>query len=306
MASSLGTFRLLAGLLVIAVWIAAAAPAYGSPSTGFRLGVINERTDKPDHALEQYGQLHAYLQSELAPKGVPVGELVIARDINEMANRVARGEVDAVIEGVMPTLSIQRRTGALDLALLTWRKGQRQYHSVFFARNDSAIASLDDLAGKTIAFEAPRSTSAYFVPRAALQAKGLTLSSAETAKKAAPDAVRYLFAGSELNQAYWVHRGRADVGAFNNGDWERVPEGIRRGLRIIHSTRPMLRWVFSFSAELDAQTRDRVSEVLLAAHLDDVGREALKAAAKIAKFEVLTDVDKDGLVYWEEVLSDLE
>jgi len=284
---------------------AAVMTTVGAAETGFRLGVINERLDKPDHALSHYGALHAYLTEKLAARGVRSGDLVIAPNVNEMANRVANGEVDAVIEGVMPSLAIERRTGRLEPALLAWRKGQRQYHSVFFARKDSPIQGLPDLSGRTIAFEAPRSTSAYYVPKAALQAEGMKLASAES-KGAATDSVRYKFAGSELNQAYWVHRGLVDVAAFNDGDWGRLPDRIRQDLRIVHRTRPLLRWLLSFTRDLDADTREQVIEVLVQAHEDESGRAALEAAARIARFEALTDADRDSLAYWSKVLGDLE
>lgn len=295
--------RFLIGLSTL--FLSTGEPLLAEVDRAFRLGVINERPDKPDHALSQYGPLHAYLTERLAARGIRVDELIIARGIDEMAHRVADGEVDAVIEGVMPTLAIQRRTGSLVPSLLVWRKGQRQYHSVFFVRDDSPITGLHDLPGKTIVFEAPRSTSAYYVPRAALQAQGLTLASVDN-REAGPQAIRYLFAGSELNQAYWVHRGRGDVGAFNNGDWDRVPDKIRQELRIIHATRPLLRWLLSYTTELDAGTRHQVTAVLESAHRDEAGRESLKAAARIAKFERLGEADREGLAYWTTTLSDLK
>jgi phosphonate transport system substrate-binding protein len=70
-----------------------------------------------------------------------------------MSDRIARGEIDALIEGVMPTLALERQTGLLDPELLVWRKGQRQYVTVFFTRKDSSIQELQDLRGRTIAFE---------------------------------------------------------------------------------------------------------------------------------------------------------
>jgi phosphonate transport system substrate-binding protein len=222
-----------------------------------------------------------------------------------MANQIASGEVDALIEGVMPTLIIEQRTQRITPDLVVWRKGQRQYHSVFFVRHDSPVTHLQELRGRTIVFEAPRSTSAYHVPRATLRSEGLTLV-ADEATESGPEAVRYLFAGSELNQAYWVHRGIAEAGAFNDGDWERVPDTIRKDLRIIHSTRPLLRWLIAFASDLDPGVRAAVSEALTAAHQDEVGRAALQAASGIARFEHLSDADRADLAYWRTVLGELE
>jgi phosphonate transport system substrate-binding protein len=282
--------------------LSATGVAWGDAASVFRLGVINERPEKPDHALSQYGKLHEYLKTKLAERGVQVGRLVITRSIEEMADRISDGEVDGLIDGVMPTLDIQQRTEKLEPALLTWRKGQRQYHSVFFVRKDSPIKGLRDLSGHTIAFESPRSTSAFYIPQAALRAEGLSLIMAQQ-PEAESDTVRYEFAGSELNQVYWVHRGRADAGAFNNGDWERVPARLKQDLHIIHATRPILRWLFSFASDLDQHTRNNVIDILTSAHHEPNGREALQTAAQIAKFEILTDEDWAGLQFWSSVLT---
>ncbi len=290
--------------LLIGLTLGAGASAHdASAESAFHLGIINERPDRPSDALKQYARLHSYLRQRLERDHIQVGDLVIAHHLNDMTRLIGRGEVDALIEGVMPTLSIQRRTRSLSPALLVWRKGQRHYHTVFFVRQDSPIDSLLALRGKTIAFESPRSTSAYFVPLATLRAEGLTVSAAEE-DRLAPNTVRYVLAGSELNQAYWVSAGRADAGAFNNGDWDRVPESVRRDLRVIHRTRSLLRWLVSFSDALDPQIRAAVTDALLDMHQNPEGRAALEEAEQIARFEVLTDEDRENLAYWSKMLVD--
>jgi phosphonate transport system substrate-binding protein len=138
-----------------------------------------------------------------------------------------------------------------------------------------------------------------------LLASGLRLATKES-DEASPDAVRYVFAGSELNQAYWVHRGRADAGAFNNGDWDRVPPAVKRDLRIIHATRPVLRWLVSYRADLPAHLTEAVASVMLGAHREAEGAAALEAAARIAKFEQLTASDQADLAYWSGVLQTVQ
>ncbi|MBN2885622.1 MAG: phosphate/phosphite/phosphonate ABC transporter substrate-binding protein [Chromatiaceae bacterium] len=268
-----------------------------------RLGVVSERPDRPSEALEQYGPLNAYLERRLGDAGVRVADLVVARDLAEMAQRIEAGEVDALIEGVIPTLKLERDTQRIRPSLLVWRKGQRQYHSLFFVRRDSPITGLQDLAGKTIAFESKRSTSAYFVPLFRLRDAGLEVVPAES-EAPSPEALRYHFVGSELNQAYWVHDGRADAGAFNDGDWERTPAAIREELRVIARTPPLLRWLVSFSTDLAPEIEQAVSEVLLEMHLNPEGLATLAAAARIVKLEHLTDDDRANLAYWARVFEE--
>lgn len=284
-----------------------------------RLGIINERPERPAYALEQYAPLNAYLDTQLRPLGQRMGDLVIARSLDEMAVRISDRTVDILIEGVMPTLKLRRRTDRIDGHLLVWRKGQREYHTVFFARRESPIQRLEQLRGKILAFESPRSTSAYDVPRAALIEAGLKLAEQPGAEptgteltdkeqegEVEADRVRFLFAGSELNQAYWVHAGRAHAGAFNNGDWERVPEAIKPELRIFHRTRPILRWLVSFARSVDPALRAQLIEILIRMHQDPEGRAALAAASRVAKIERLTSADRANLTYWDEALERLE
>jgi phosphonate transport system substrate-binding protein len=160
---------------------------------------------------------------------------------------------------------------------------------------------LDDLLGRTLAFEAPRSTSAYYVPSAALLRLGLPLVPRETAALK-PDAVNYVFAGSELNQAYWVQRGEVDAGVFNDGDWRRTPASLRRELRIIHRTRPLLRWLFSLRTGLAPRVRNAVLGAMTHMHDNPQGRQALQAAARIARFEPLTADDRADLADWRPLL----
>lgn len=275
----------------------------------FRLGIINERLDRPSLSLEQYGAFQSYLESRLAGSGIRVGDLVITRSLDEMNEQIKAGAVDALIEGVMPTLKLQRQTGQLDIRLLVWRKGKRKYHTVFFTRHESRIQQIKDLGGKTIAFESARSTSAYDIPRAALMEAGLRVAAKEGSQSSMPgdsNLVRFVFAGSELNQAYWVHANRVDAGAFNNGDWDRVPDSIRSDLRVFHRTPQVLRWLFSFARSIDPQVRRSIEDVLVTMHRDPEGQAALQAASGIARMERLTNEDRTNLDYWEAALSRLE
>lgn len=278
--------------------------AYSDSS--FRLAVINERPEKPDFAINQYGLFHEYLSERLKQHGVEVAPLMIAGSVRELASLINDDKVDAFLEGVMPTIEIQRRTGKTSPGLLAWRKAQSQYQSVIFVRKDSPITNLQALRDKTIVFESMRSTSAYFVPKATLQAQGLSLVATTSFSEAKAGDMHYLFAGSEINQAYWVLRGRADAGAFNNGDWDRLPEIVKQDLRIIHRSKPILRWLFTFIDGLDQKTQSAVIRVLLNAHEDESGQQALLAAERIAKFEVLTVEDRGNLAYWSDLLVNIQ
>lgn len=286
---------------VLLFWTVCVNVAYSAGDVVFTLGVINERPTEPDFALAQYSKLRDYLNARLQKAGVRVAPLTIARDVPEMADHLANQTVDAVIEGVFPTLDIERRIGPLQTTLLVWRKGQREYHTVFFSRKEGPVASLADLPRRVLVFEAHRSTSAHAMPKAYLRQQGFTVIPAGQTTTS-DDAIRYVFAGAELNQAYWVLHGKGDAAAFNDGDWKRLPPPIQDQLRLIARTPPILRWLLSFRPEINPELQIAVEKALLTMHEDPNGREALQAASGIQRFERLTAADQDGLSQWRKTL----
>ena len=131
--------------------------------------------NEPGRMLEIYGELVGELRERLRPSGIQVSNLVIARDLEDLSQRLIQGEVDFVIETVFPTLVLQERSRSLEPALVVLRRGQREYRSVFFTRADSPIHALGDLGGKVLVLQALRSTSAFAIPKSELGRVGLSL-----------------------------------------------------------------------------------------------------------------------------------
>jgi phosphonate transport system substrate-binding protein len=280
-------------------------PAPGTLARGesapLRLGVIAEEPNEPDRMLRVFGAMLARLRERLAPSGVDVGDLVIARDLDDLSQRLARGQVELVIETVFPTLVLQERSRRLDPALVVVRRGQHEYRSVFFTKKDGPIRDLADLRGRTLVLQVLRSTSAFALPKAELERAGLAVVPADDLS-ASRASVRYVLALAEINQAIWVLRGKGDAGAFNEGDWADLPEKIRSQLRIFHETRPIVRGLLSFRSGLDARVRSLAQEALLGLDEDEAGRAALALAAGVTRFERLTPGDRRALRDWATVL----
>jgi len=292
---------LLVGLLTGSGSLLAAQP---EPEALLRLGVMAEEPAEPDRILRIYGDLIGVIRERLAPQGIRVPGIVIARDIEDLSRRLAAGDVDFVIETVFPSLLLRERSRSLEPALVVIRRGRREYRSVFFTRVDAPIRSLEDLKGRVLVLQALRSTSAFALPRAELARKGMRLVSADVAG-GDQQAVRYTLAGAELNQAVWVLHGRGDAGAFNDGDWTALPERVRDQLRIFHETRPMLRALLSVRTGLDEKSRVALETLLLGLPQDPAGKAALLRATGITAFERLTPEDREGLAAWEAVLRPL-
>jgi phosphonate transport system substrate-binding protein len=252
--------------------------------------------------LRLFGDLLGQLRGRLSEGGIEVAPLVIARDLAELSRHLARGTVDMVAETIFVTLDLQRgNPEGLLPRLAIVKRGQREYHSVFFCAKNARINRLADLRGRTLVLQAERSTSAFAVPRAELTRQGIRSEPLGT-PGAAPSSCFYVLAGAELNQAIWVVRGKGDAGAFNEGDWASLPHKLRDDLRIFHETRPLLRGLVSFRRGLDASTRRACEIALVDLHRSPAGRAALAKADSITRFEDLQPKDLVGLDEWGRAL----
>jgi phosphonate transport system substrate-binding protein len=290
--------------LAAAALVALLSPRLGSSAPAastVRFGVIAEEPNEPDHMFTVYAPFIAQLRERLAPDGLAVGELVIARDLDDLSQRLVRGEVDFVLESVFPMLALRERSRNLEPALLVVRRGEREYRSVFFTRQESPIRRLADLRGRTLVLQALRSTSAFALPRAELARAGIPLVAADEAG-ADRRSARYVLALAEVNQAIWVLHGKGDAGAFNEGDWQALPDKIRAQLRVFARSRPIERGLISFRASLEPATRAKVESVMLSLDQDEAGRGALAHAAGVTRFERLTPAQRQTVLAWASVL----
>jgi len=291
--------RILLGLLAAVSGPALAAP---EPTLTLRFGVIAEEPNEPGRMFDVYSPLLAELRKRLAPAGLGVGELVIARDLDDLSQRIARRGVDFVLESVFPMLALRERSRNLEPSLLVVRRGEREYRSVFFTRQESPIQGLSDLKGRTLVLQAIRSTSAFALPRAELTLAGLRLVPADDAAATDPAAVRYVLALAEVNQAVWVLHAKGDAGAFNEGDWQALPEKIRSQLRVFKRTRPIQRGLIVSRAARAGGARRAVEDALLGLHQDAAGVAVLTNAAGVTRFERLAAAELRAVLDWAPVL----
>jgi len=270
-------FGLLAGL-------AFAAPARAGDPHVLVLGRIS---DDPKAHYEQLKPLLDYVVPRMADVGITEGRILMARDLQQMTSYLRRGRVDWVTETSANAMRLQDRAGAQPL-LLTERNGVSDYRALIFVRRDSGIASLDDLRGRSVAFQNTSSTSAYVVPAMQLLQHGLAPQILLSPMDRPDDrSVGYVFAGSELNIATWVHKRLVDAGAMSNLDWDdpqRTPASYRRDFRIIDQSRAYPRALEMVRGDLDGRIQGRLREVLAEAGKDPDAREALLQFFRTTRF----------------------
>lgn len=222
-----------------------------------------------------------YLAAHLKTEGVTGGDVRLdgKNDIRATADLLRAGKVDLIFETPYSSLSLIQKAGAVPLATIR-REGVTEYNSYIFTRKDADIRDLQGLKGKVVVFEDPGSTSAYHLPRAALENAGLDLIPLASESAQVPaDKTGYIFAGSELNTASWVFFGKVDAGALSNLDWtsqDENPEAFRNQMRIIHETDTVPRMLVLARPGLAPELKEAITEVLVHMHESEAGRNALR------------------------------
>jgi len=247
-------------------------------------------SDDPVKNLPRLQALAGYLASRLAHLGITEGRGIIASSNEEMVDLLQSGEVDVMSETVMSAQYFEQFGGA-ELLLHEWKKGVGYYKSLLVVHKDSGIDSLDDLAGRTVAFEDAGSTSGFLVPFALLRENGLQMTELQGPREKPVDGqVGYVFAHAEINVTAWIARGLMDAGAIADKDFndeERVPPPVRNELVALVESPPILRSVLLVNGRLDAELKAAIKQTLLEADGDEEGRVALKSYYKVKQYTEL-------------------
>ncbi|MBK9658050.1 MAG: phosphate/phosphite/phosphonate ABC transporter substrate-binding protein [Rhodanobacteraceae bacterium] len=267
------------------VCAACALAAQAQTSTTLVLGRVS---DDPKAHYERLKPLLDYAVAHMADLGIREGRVLMARDAQQMVSYLRQGKVDWISETSGAAIGFEERAHARIL-LRARRGGLFDYRTVFFARKDSGIRSIDQLAGRSLGFQHPMSTSAYLVPAAILLDRGLSLAIQSSPLERPPaQFVGYVFSRSEGNLVTWVQKGLVDAAAFSNQDWDELqvnePE-VAAELMVFHQSREYPRAVELVRDGLDPRIEQRLREVLLAAHTDPAAHAALEAYTRTERFD---------------------
>lgn len=288
---------LLACILSVTGLVAAALPLSASAAEPGVL-VFGRVSDDPRSQYEPMQALLGYVVARMGDVGIREGRILMARDALLMASYLRRGRVDWVSETGAGATLLQNRAGAETL-VLSERNGIRRYHTIYFARRDGAVKSIDELRGHRIAFQNRTSTSAYFIPAMELLQRRMPMEIlASPADQPGPDSVGYVFARSERNIATWVHKRIVDVGAISNLDWSNpthVPEFLRQDLVILRESEDVPRGVEVVRKDLDRKVRDRLRQVLLDMGSDPEAIAVLDRFHQSLRFFALDAADRKDL-----------
>jgi len=286
--------RLLACLFGVATCIALPAVAAADPHV-LVLGCVS---NDPKGDYDELKPLLDYIVPRMADVGIREGRILMARDMQQMGSYLRRGRVDWVTGSVATGLQLQARAGAVPL-LLSERNGLSHDRTVFFVRRDSAIATLRDLRGHSIAFKDSASPGAYFVPAMQLLQQDMSLQRLLSPMDH-PDgrSVGFVLGGSDLNVATWVSHGLVDAGAMGQARFDdpaTAPAALRGAFRVIGTSNDYPLALEVSRSDLEPRVRERLRELLIRAAADPDAREALLQFSTTTRFLPIGSVDHTTL-----------
>ena len=202
-----------AWLVLVALHTLCAGPQPASAAEQLNLGMIS---DSPARTIKKFAPLLDYLRN----KGLPMGQVINARSLDEMIELLKNKKVDFVFESSNSAIRMMDEAGAIPI-LIREKDGIREYNSVIFVNKNSPVKKMTDLLGKIVVFQDPESTSSYFLPRNLLAGAGLDLIEAN---EPVPGKVAYYFSRSDPNVLAHVKLGKADAGGTSSEAVAHLPQ----------------------------------------------------------------------------------
>lgn len=280
----------LIALLAVAPTLDAAA----AETSGKRTFVLGRISDNPPKHQAPTKAMADYLAEKLKDQGIQEARVLITKDAEQMLQYMKEGKVDLVNETIFTAVRMVDEAGG-ELLLRANRKGAASYRTAFYVRKDGGIRSLTELRGRVIAFEDPNSTSGYMLPAAVLLNQGLGLTRLQTPTDPVPaGTIGYVFSGDEKKSAQMVQKREVHASVFSNTDieTEKVPAEVAHDVKTIHQTVDFPRSLMVVRRQLSPALKERLQQVLMAAHDDPRAEPLLEKYHGITKFEPMSKNDQ--------------
>lgn len=226
---------------------------------------------------KRYLPLANYLAEKLSSdEKIYKGVVHISPSEEEMVNQ---RQIDVFFDSPLIGMKVAQQAN-MEPLLLSWKEGERDYHSVFIVPKDSEI-SIDSLDGRIIVFEDEESTSGYLLPLTHLENLGYDIES---------NNISYIFSDDDENTPIWVLEGKGDLGVLSNLDFKDTPYNIQKELKVIESTDSIPRQLVLIKSEMESKSK--IKEILLDMNDSEVKKEILEKISRTSKFSEI-DHEKD-------------
>lgn len=260
--------------------------SHNESSHKITLGTIDP--DAPGKKIKQLQPLANYLGEHLKAFGIDGGEVVIARDAEEMARFLTDGTIDLLfVDKPMVALVVGGISGA-EVYLRQWKRGTPDFFSAFLALRDSGISSAEDLRGKVIAFQTTRSVAGYLWPKAFLLERGFTL-----AKLSSPDTpvgqeqIGYVNAWGRQSSIDLLLTGRVAAIALGDLGVQDLPLEIQEKVVVFERTMAIPKNLVLARPGLPPELLSRAREMMTGLDQSEEGQRILAAIKDTEKFDEL-------------------
>jgi ABC-type phosphate/phosphonate transport system substrate-binding protein len=249
------------------------------------LGVVFQGPREP--VEEHFRPLVEYAARKLSATGETKGVVIVAPTAGQMVKLLEEKRVDFYMESPYPTYLINR-LGAAKLLLRDWKGGMAEYRGLIFTSKESGVAQLNDLRGKIIAFEDPRSTSGYLLPKLFLLKKGFSVEEkVNLGNKVSSREVGYIFANTAKDIVNLVLQEKAAAGAFSTDDYAGLEDRNKTLITILGETESVPRHLVSVRKDLPQSAVTRLKAILLSMDQDKEGQQILRQTDNTTKFDSL-------------------
>jgi phosphonate transport system substrate-binding protein len=207
-------------------------------------------------------------------------ELVVTTDYSSMIEAMRFGRIHLAYFGPLSYVLAKTKSDIEPFAAMV-KDGAATYRSVVIANAASGVESLEDAAGKIVAYGDRASTSSHLIPKTMLNEAGLE----------AEKDYQQQFVGTHDAVAVAVQNGNAQVGGLSEVIWEAVTE---RGLvdeskiNVLGYSKPYPQYPWTMQSSLAPELKDKIRASFL-----DLKDEAVLQAFKAEGFAPTTDADYD-------------
>lgn len=230
------------------------------------------------------------LQAKLAVEVQPF----VASDYTGVVEALRAGKLD--IAFLSPASYVLAKSEAdIRVVLKSHRKGSPYYYAAIITRADSGIKELRDLRDKVFAFGDPVSTTGHVIPRKMFKEKGID---------PVKDFKAVIYSGGHDATVLAVLNRKVDAGAtfanFTDGKdaaWMQYLKdpAEQKQIRAIAYSEPIPADNLVFSARMEPELADKITQVFLDLSRDEAGRKMLRDLYQIDGFVSATDRDYDSV-----------
>ncbi len=216
----------------------------------FRVTTIPEEV--ATEQVRKFTPIASYLEKKIGMKVefTPVSDYPAA--VESLVNK----KVDLVWFGGFTHVQAQIRSGG-KIVPIAQREEDTRFQSVFIAKTDSGIKTLEDLKGKQVSFGSQSSTSGHLMPRHfLLQAK----------LDPDKDFKRVAYSGAHDATIASVVSGKVEAAALDITVWKKFVGENKvdtKAVDVFYTTPPYFNYNWSVHADMPADLRAKVTKALL-------------------------------------------